>query len=147
MNETNIEVRSLEPSLRDFAVEAARLCADRRCEDVHLIDVAGLSQVCDAMLIASGTSERQMKSVADELEDLGEEHGLAVFRKSKDDSATWVVIDFLDLVVHLFEPEHRAYYDLDSLWAKGEDIAWRRNGEAASENGTGSSARRPDSAD
>src|SRR5688572_5433864 len=59
-----------EKKLRSFAIEAAQLLADLRCEDVKLMDVRGLSQVCDYVLIGSGTSDRQMKSVAHELEEL-----------------------------------------------------------------------------
>lgn len=114
-------------ALRAFSVEAARLLADRRCENVRLIHVAGLSQVCDYLLLADGTSERQMKSLAAEIEGLDDADGrFPVFRSNRDDSTTWVVIDFVDLVVHLFEPTSREYYDLDGLWSEGELIDWRR---------------------
>ncbi len=109
-----------------FAVEAAQLLADRKCDDIRLIDVRGLSQVCDYTLIASGTSERQMKSIADELEDLGAERGMTVFRRDADAGNTWVVIDCVDVVTHLFEPNTRFYYDLESLWSGGKVIDWRR---------------------
>ncbi len=91
-----------------------------------LLDVRGLSQVCDFVLIASGTSDRQMKSLADELKDLGEELGHTVFRSNRDTGLTWIVIDFVDLVVHLFEPEQRAYYDLESLWSDALQVPWER---------------------
>ncbi len=115
--------------LRDFVIEAARLLADRHCENVLLLDVRGLSQVCDYVLIGSGTSDRQMKSIAEELEDLGGANDNPVFRSSRDTSLTWIVIDFVDLVAHLFEPDQRAYYDLESLWADAESVPWRRKEE------------------
>ena len=98
------------------------------------MDVRGLSQVCDYVLIGSGTSDRQMKAVAAELEELGEEHGSKVYRSSRDDGGTWIVVDFVDLVAHLFEPNQRAYYDLETLWSDAERIDWKRldgNGSAA----------------
>ncbi len=110
----------------DFAIEAARLLADRHCEDVLLLDVRGLSQVCDFVLIGSGTSDRQMKSVAEELEDFGQDHDNPVFRSNRDTGLTWVVIDFVDLVAHLFEPDQRAYYDLEGLWSDAESVDWHR---------------------
>lgn len=116
--------------LRDFAVEAARLMKDRRCEDVCLLDVRGLSQVCDYVLIGSGSSDRQMKSVADEIKDFGGEQGHSCFRAARDGDATWIVTDFVDLVVHLFEPSHRAYYDLEALWSDAPLVAWERDGTA-----------------
>ena len=110
-----------------FTIEAAQLLADRKCEDVKLLDVRGLSQVCDYTLIASGTSERQMKSIGEELKSLGREQGIPIFRSAVDDGHTWVVIDFVDTVVHLFEPEHREYYDLESLWQDATEIDWQRD--------------------
>ena len=100
-----------------FAVSAARLLIDRHCEDVVLLDVSTVSQVCDYVLIGTGTSDRQMKSVASELTNLSKEGGLEAFRKSVDSGATWIVIDFITVVTHLFEPQLRAYYDLEDLWS------------------------------
>ena len=111
---------------RTFAIEAARLLDERHCEDVRLLDVGGLSQVCDFVLIGTGTSERQMKSVAQELEDLGEEHDNNVYRSDRDSGGTWIVIDFVDIVTHLFEPGQRAYYDLETLWSDAEVVDWRK---------------------
>lgn len=111
--------------LRSFAVKAARLLADRHCEDIRLMDVRGLSQVCDYVLIGSGTSDRQMRSVAQELEALGEDNHNAVFRSNRDEGGTWIVIDFVDVVAHLFEPNQRAYYDLESMWSDAQTIEWK----------------------
>lgn len=120
-----------DPNIRTFAIEAARLLADRHCEDVQLMDVRQVSQVCDFIIIGTGTSERQMKSVAAELEDLGESMDNRVFRSNRDESTTWIVIDFVNVVAHLFEPGQRAYYDLESLWSDAEHINWQRtNGQA-----------------
>lgn len=111
---------------RDFAIAAAKLLEDRHCEDVQLLDVRGLSQVCNFILIASGTSNRQMKSVAQEVEDLGKEVGEQVFRTNRDTGNTWIVTDFVDVVVHLFEPDQRAYYDLESLWSDASHVDFKR---------------------
>ncbi len=124
-----ITAKAEHRKLRDFVIEAARLLADRHCENVVLLDVRGLSQVCDYVLIGSGTSDRQMKSLAEELEDLGGANDNPVFRSSRDTSWTWIVIDFVDLVAHLFEPDQRAYYDLESLWSDAESVHWRRKEE------------------
>ncbi|MEC8818576.1 MAG: RsfS/YbeB/iojap family protein, partial [Planctomycetota bacterium] len=64
----------------EFAIEAARTLRDDKCEDVMLLDVRGMSQVCDYVLIASGTSERQMKTAAQSVEDLGKERGTPHFK-------------------------------------------------------------------
>ena len=110
----------------DFAAEAARLSSDLRCTDVKLLDVRNVSQICDVILIASGTSDRQMRSVADELETLGKQGGYQRFRATSDALDTWIVVDFVEVVVHLFEPGRRAYYDLETLWSDAEEVDFGR---------------------
>jgi ribosome-associated protein len=117
---------SRETMARDFAIEAARLAQDRHCTDVRLLDVRGLSHVCDFVLVASGTSDRQVKSVGAEMEDLGVEHEMTRFRTTADPASTWVVVDFVDVVVHLFEPARRTYYDLDDLWVDATEVEFAR---------------------
>ncbi len=67
-----------------------------------------------------------MKSLADDLSVLGRDLGHAVFRSDRDARVTWQVVDFVGLVVHLFEPDRRAYYDLESLWSDAESVTWQR---------------------
>ena len=116
---------------RAFGIDAARCLSDDKCTDVVLLDVRGLSQICDFVLIGSGTSVRQMKSVAQSIEDLGKAQGTPPYRSSTDSSSAWVVVDFVELVVHLFEPEHRLYYDLESLWGEGRRVEWQRSADEA----------------
>ena len=110
----------------DFAVEAARLLEDRHCTDIRLLDLRGISQVCDFILIGSGTSDRQMRSVADEVSTLGKERGESRFRTNNDPASTWIIVDFIDLVVHLFEPSRRTYYDLEDLWSDAAPVEFAR---------------------
>ena len=117
---------SEKQALRDFAIEAARLLSDRRCTDIVLLDVSQRSQVTDFVLIATGTSDRQMKTVADELKKLGQECGQVAYGNDRDAASTWLVVDFVDLVAHLFEPNQRAYYDLESMWSDAFDVDWSR---------------------
>ena len=124
---TRIASPAERQQFREFAIEAARLVSDRHCDDVALIDVSNVSQVCDYLLIASGTSDRQMKSVAAELEDLGESYNQRCFRSNRDTASTWIVIDFVDMVVHLFEPTQREYYALEELWSDGDPVEWERD--------------------
>ncbi|MHC4218940.1 MAG: ribosome silencing factor [Planctomycetota bacterium] len=122
-----------DQKVRVFAVEVARLMADRHCEDVRLLDVRGLSQVCDYVLLGSGTSDRQMKSLAEELSDFGRDQSQPVFRTDSDAAVTWIVVDFVALVAHIFEPGQRAFYDLEGLWSDAPLVPWERAGLAANE--------------
>ena len=133
--------KSSSPAALDFAVEAAHLLADRHCEDVRLMDVRGLSQVCDYVLIGSGTSDRQIKSVAAELETLGKEREHRAFRSNRDEGGTWIVVDFVNVVTHLFEPNMRAYYDLETLWSDALLVDWQRSGASINGPARGKPAR------
>jgi ribosome-associated protein len=111
---------------RPFAVEAARLLHDSHCTDILVYDVRGKSDVMDYLLIATGTSDRQMRSVADDVEELGKTHNLSAYGREADGPTTWIVLDFIDVVVHLFEPQTRAFYDLEMLWGDAPQVKWRR---------------------
>lgn len=102
------------------------MLADDKCNEVVLLDVRGLSQVTDYIVIGSGTSDRQMRSALADVEHLGAEHGFPVFRSSADDRATWLLADFVDVVVHVFEPNARAHYDLEMLWGDATRVRWQR---------------------
>lgn len=118
--------RSAADESRPFAVAAARLLNDSHCTDILVYDVREKSDVMDYLLIATGTSDRQMRSVADDVEELGESHQFKAFGREVDGPTTWVVLDFVDVVVHLFEPQTRAFYDLEMLWGDAPQVKWRR---------------------
>lgn len=112
---------------KTFATHAARLLHDDNCSDVIVLDVRGLRQDCDYIVIGSGTSDRQMRGVAKNVEDLGTKQGFSVYRKHADERATWILADFVHVVVHLFEPNTRATYDIEMMWADAPRIAWERD--------------------
>ena len=117
---------------RRFALEAARLSAATRCHNVVVLDVRGLSPVTDYMVLATGTSSRQMKTVADELEEFGGRSGNPLLSRAGDEgTSNWIAIDFFDVVIHLFDQEGRMYYDLDGLWGDAPKIEWEGAAAAA----------------
>jgi ribosome-associated protein len=113
---------------RELAIEAARLLTDDKCEDVLVLDLQGHSEVTDFFVIASGTSDRQMRSAGLHVEALAKERGFTLHRSNlKEREATWLILDFFDLVVHLFEPETRLFYDLEMLWGDVDRLDWQRD--------------------
>lgn len=117
--------RTAEEAQR-FAVDAARLMEDDKCEDVVVLDLRGLSPVCDFFIIGTGTSDRQMRAVSDHVIELAGRYQDEPYTVSGYEDGVWVVVDFVDVVVHLFDPERRAYYDLESLWGDGKRVPWGR---------------------
>jgi len=112
---------------RQVAIEIARLALGSRCHSVNVLHVSDLGSVTDYMIIATGTSGRQMKGVADEIEDFANEHGHHVMSRTKtgEGDEQWILLDFVDFVVHLFLDEARQFYDLDSLWGDAKKVQWK----------------------
>lgn len=113
-------------SSRELAIELARLADDDKCSDIVVLDVRKMSPISDFVVVVSGTSDRQMRAVADHAEDLGAELGHQAFRSSKDPRALWLLIDFSDVVIHIFEPNTRAHYDIEMMWGDAKRIPWER---------------------
>jgi len=111
---------------RTLAVEAARLASDSHCEDVVVLDLRGISPVTDYFVVATGASGRQMRSVADDVATYGRSIGQPAWHKAGMDSAQWVLLDFVDVVVHLFDQQARGYYDLELMWGEAPHVEWAR---------------------
>ena len=106
-----------------FALAAARLAKDRHCTDVVVLDLHGVSPATDFFVIATGTSDRQMRTLADEISLEGRKTGFGRFGRAGYDQAHWILLDYIDVVVHLFTEEYRQYYDLEMLWGDAERVA------------------------
>ena len=109
-----------------FAIDAARLAASTRCQSVVVLDVRGISPVTDFMVLATGTSGRQMHTVCNEVAELAAARGQQPLAQSGTDGETWMLVDFVDVVVHLFNAQSRAYYDLDGLWGDAKIVPWKK---------------------
>jgi len=107
---------------KEFAITVARIARDRHCSDIVVLDLRGLSPATDYFVIATGTSERQMRTVADEASEAGREQGMSRFGRAGYEQGRWILLDFVDVVVHLFDPEYRSFYDLELLWGDAEKI-------------------------
>ena len=114
--------KKAEFTSKQFALEAAKIALERHCTDVVVLDLTGKSPATDYFLIATGTSNRQTCSVADEIADIGKKHNFKVFGRAGYDQGKWVLLDFVDVVVHLFDAEFRQYYDLELLWGDAEKL-------------------------
>ena len=93
---------------------------DDQAQDVVAIDLAGKSSIADHMVIASGRSTRQVASMAQKLAEEVKKRGLGPARLEGLPAADWVLIDAGDVVVHIFRPEVRSFYNLERMWAFGD---------------------------
>jgi ribosome-associated protein len=91
-----------------------------KAEDIVTIDLTGKSSIADAMVVASGRSQRHVAAVADHVVKDLEEAGLPGIKVEGMRQADWVLIDAGDVIVHVFRPEVRAFYDLEKMWKGGK---------------------------
>ena len=112
---------------RAFALDAARVAAGRHCSDIVVLDLKGKSPATDYFVIATGTSNRQMRAVADEICEAAKEQGQQRFGRAGYEQARWILLDFVDVVIHIFDKEYREYYDLELLWGDAERLTWDKS--------------------
>ncbi len=103
----------------EVAVKALDL---KRAEDIQVIGIKDLTVIADYFIIANGNSTTQTKALADEVEYQLKEKGLMPTRTEGYQGAQWVVLDYSDIVVHVFYKETRQYYNLERLWSDGENV-------------------------
>ena len=111
---------------RVLATEAARIAHDGNCEDILVLDLRTVSPVTDYFVICTGTSDRQIRSIADDIVRSGRQIDQKVWHVAGRDAGDWIVLDFVDVVVHLFNSEMRHYYDLELIWGAAPRVRWRR---------------------
>ncbi len=118
-----------EPAAQ-FAIELARIASESKSEDVIVLDLRGISPVAEYVVICTGTSDRQMNGVADQIIEYAKKFGEKPFGHCGQDCATWIIVDFVNVVFHIFARPHRAYYDLELLWGDAPRLTWQRSESA-----------------
>jgi ribosome-associated protein len=112
---------------RRRAVTAAGAASAKKADDVVVLEVGDIISITDWFVIASASNTRLVRTVVDEVERvLEEEAGVSPRASEGLDDASWVLLDYGDLVVHVFLAETRAYYDLDRLWSDAPRVDWER---------------------
>ena len=102
----------------DLVQAAAVAASSKKAERIVILDVSKQLVITDHFLICSGNTDRQVKTIADEVEKaLAAERGVKPFRREGEREGRWVLLDYVDFVVHVFHKEDREYYDLERLWS------------------------------
>lgn len=111
--------------VRSWAAIAARAADSKKGDDTVVLEVGSIIAITDAFVITSGTNTRQVRTIADEIEEQVKLNGgPAPIRIEGLDDARWVLMDYGDFVVHVFLDEARAYYDLERLWSDAPRLDW-----------------------
>jgi ribosome-associated protein len=109
------------------ACQCARTAAENKARDVTVLDLRGITPLYDFFVIVSGSSRRQMHTIADEIDRLMRAEGEERLSIEGYENSKWIIQDYGDILVHVFDPDTRAYYALEDLWADAARIDWERH--------------------
>lgn len=111
-----MEVRLLEAL--DVARKAVEAAGDKQAGDIILLDARKVCTFADYFVICSGESERQLKAISEEVEHVLKNEGVLPHHREGTLDSGWVLLDFGDVIIHIFAPLERQYYRLDELWSE-----------------------------
>ena len=109
-------------TVKELARIAVDALEDKKAEDIHIIDISEVSTLADYFIIANGTNRSQIQTLADHVEQVLGRAGLPLKQTEGYESANWILMDYRDIVVHIFDKENRLFYDLDRIWRDGKLI-------------------------
>ncbi len=104
------------------AIKIAEILNNKLGSDIKVIEITDVSSLADYMVIATGRSNTQVKALAEEVEYKLDELGISVSHIEGHRSNTWILLDYVDIIVHVFDEEARDFYDLERLWQDGNEI-------------------------
>ena len=109
----------------ELARQTARLLDSKKAENISVIKIDAISSLADYFVIATGRGSTHVRSLSDELEEKLKEQGVTPARIEGYRSDSWILLDYANVVVHIFTQEARDFYDLDRLWTDGTKVSWQ----------------------
>lgn len=101
----------------DIVVKAIQTLDEKKARKIELLDIQGVTLIADYFIICEGGSTTQTKALADEVEDKLSELGVEPLHKEGVTTATWILMDYGSVIIHIFHPEARGFYNLERLWS------------------------------
>ncbi len=103
-----------------IAVDALK---DKKAQDIHILDISNVTVIADYFIIASGSNTNQVQALADSVEEALAKEGRTPKQIEGYRAANWILMDYNDIIVHIFSEENRLYYDLERIWRDGKTVA------------------------
>ena len=107
---------------KEMTTLAIQALEEKKAEDIQIIDISEISAIADYFIIANGTNRSQIQALADSVGEKLGRAGVQFKQMEGYDTANWILMDFLDIVVHIFDKDNRAFYDLERIWRDGKQI-------------------------
>ena len=112
----------VEKNAKEMVKTAVAALQDKKGEDIRVIDIAGISVLADYFIIASGSNPNQVQALVDNVEEQMYKAGYDDPRVEGYNTASWVLLDYNDVIVHVFSQDDRLFYDLERIWRDGKEI-------------------------
>lgn len=112
----------MKKQLMNIIVKIISSIDDKVGEDSIVLDLGTITSICDYFVIASAPSSRQVKAIVDEIEDKLSSEGIKIIHKEGYESGRWVLLDYGDIVIHIFHKEDRDFYNLEGIWKDAEKV-------------------------
>jgi len=112
---------------KEFAINVVDIVLSKKGCNIKLLNVKNISSISDYFVLCSADSDIQVKAISNEIEDKLSEIGIKCFHKEGFESLNWVILDYFDVVVHVFRKSAREYYNLDKLWGDAETSTFEEN--------------------
>ena len=107
---------------KEMAKLAIQALEDKKAEDIKVIDISEVSVIADYFIIANGTNRSQIQAMSDNVEEILGRAGYPLKQIEGYQNANWVLLDFNDVIIHIFDKENRLFYDLERIWRDGKLI-------------------------
>lgn len=107
---------------KEIAKLAIKALDDKKAEDIKVIDISEVSVIADYFIIANGTNRSQIQALSDNVEEMLGRAQIPLKQVEGYDNANWVLLDFHDVIIHIFDKENRLFYDLERIWRDGKMI-------------------------
>lgn len=108
---------------KELAKIAYSALEEKKANDIKIIDISGVSVLADYFIIASGSNRNQVQAMVDSVqEDLYKKAGLEAKQVEGYQTGSWILLDYADIIVHVFDEENRLFYNLERIWRDGKDI-------------------------
>lgn len=109
---------------KDLALYSAQTADAKKSENILVLDVREISSVTSYFVLCSGKIDRHVRAIADEVEMKLKEKGMRCFHREGDTDSRWIVLDYFDVIIHIFDEPTREYYRLETLWGDAEALDW-----------------------
>ena len=106
----------------DIVKQAVNALEDKKAEDIKVIDIREVSSIADYFIIANGANQNQLVAMQDAVDEALYKAGLHAKQVEGNQNSTWILVDYNDIIVHLFSKEDRLFYDLERIWKDGKII-------------------------